>query len=299
METHILLRWVNTVECMCYKKRYGNSFTVAFFSIFTIVMKNGKQLFLLFVILSSFVSCTVTQRRYMPGSHVQWLGNTTAGQKQSTDNYALIASLDKVVAPIQQLAIHPVLTECDVIFMKDGTEVPAKVLEINSTEIKYKRCDYIDGPTIVINKSDVSQIRYGNGLIELIKSGTNNSNSKANTAATDEEQDYYSAQNRIKPITTPHNNSYYKDYKKKTNFFSIASMVSAIASIFWIVLAIVYFPLLLILVPLPILLGIMALREIRANPDFYKGKGMAIFGIIYGGVMTYIVLMFLALLLII
>lgn len=259
-------------------------------------MKNGKQLFLLFVVLSSFASCTLTQRRYMPGYNVQWPGNTAAVQKHSSPDLPLTASLDKAVVPVQQRAV---LTGCDIILLKDGTEVPAKVLEINAAEVKYKRCDYIDGPTIVITKSDVRQIKYANGIIELIKSETDNANYSApNTVVAGEEQDYYST--RIKPIITPHsNNTYNKDYKKKTNPFSIASMVSALVSIFWIMLAIVYFPLFLILVPLPIFVGIMALREIKANPDFYKGKGMAIFGIIYSGVMTYVVLMFLAILLLI
>ena len=57
----------------------------------------------------------------------------------------------------------------DVIKLKDGKEIQAKISEITQTEIKYKSFDYQDGPTFTIYKSDVSTITYANGMTEEIK----------------------------------------------------------------------------------------------------------------------------------
>ncbi|MCL2311287.1 MAG: DUF2846 domain-containing protein [Firmicutes bacterium] len=55
----------------------------------------------------------------------------------------------------------------DVITLKNGDEIKAKVTEISLTEIKYKRFDYLDGPSIVIPKAGVFAINYENGTREL------------------------------------------------------------------------------------------------------------------------------------
>jgi len=57
---------------------------------------------------------------------------------------------------------------CDVIVLKNGSETKGKILEISPTEIKYKKCDYIDGPTISVLKSDVFMLKYANGTKEVI-----------------------------------------------------------------------------------------------------------------------------------
>src|SRR5438477_11089331 len=56
----------------------------------------------------------------------------------------------------------------DVIVLKTGDEVSAKLLEINPNDIKYKKFDNQDGPTITINKSDVFMIKYKNGTKDVI-----------------------------------------------------------------------------------------------------------------------------------
>lgn len=62
------------------------------------------------------------------------------------------------------------LSDCEVITMKDGTDIDAKVIEIGTTEIKYKNCDNQDGPTIVVLKKDVFSIKYTNGKKEMMSS---------------------------------------------------------------------------------------------------------------------------------
>jgi hypothetical protein len=65
----------------------------------------------------------------------------------------------------------------DLIILKDGNIIESKVMEISPTEIRYKRFDHLDGPTIVIPAANVLSIRYENGTYEIINAGNT-----ANTA---------------------------------------------------------------------------------------------------------------------
>jgi len=60
----------------------------------------------------------------------------------------------------------------DVITLRNGNEVKAKVTEISSSEIKYKRFDNLEGPTVVVAKSEVFAINYENGTREVINAMT-------------------------------------------------------------------------------------------------------------------------------
>ena len=60
------------------------------------------------------------------------------------------------------------LEECDVIVLKTGEEVNAKVTEVGQEEIKYKKCENLSGPTYSINKSEVFMIKYSNGTKDII-----------------------------------------------------------------------------------------------------------------------------------
>ena len=61
----------------------------------------------------------------------------------------------------------------DILTLKTGEEINAKVLEINSSEVKYKPSDNPNGPLIVIMKSDVFMIKYENGKKEVFNETTN------------------------------------------------------------------------------------------------------------------------------
>ena len=54
----------------------------------------------------------------------------------------------------------------DIIVLNSRDTVKAKILEVTPTEVKYKKQNYLDGPTFVIYKSDISTITYGNGDVE-------------------------------------------------------------------------------------------------------------------------------------
>jgi hypothetical protein len=63
-----------------------------------------------------------------------------------------------------------ILSAQDIIVLKTGLEVKSKVLEITQSEIKYKKFDNLDGPTISVSKSEVVMIRYQNGTNDIISS---------------------------------------------------------------------------------------------------------------------------------
>jgi len=54
----------------------------------------------------------------------------------------------------------------DLIILRDGNVIEGKVTEISSSEIRYKRYDNLDGPTIIIPTTSVLSIRYENGNVE-------------------------------------------------------------------------------------------------------------------------------------
>ena len=51
----------------------------------------------------------------------------------------------------------------DSLTLKSGEIIQVKVMEVNSTEVKYKKYDNVNGPTYAVVKSDLLLIRYENG----------------------------------------------------------------------------------------------------------------------------------------
>ncbi len=56
----------------------------------------------------------------------------------------------------------------DTIVRFNGEKIMAKVLEIGSADIKYKKTGFLDGPTFVESKSDIYMIKYFNGTKDMI-----------------------------------------------------------------------------------------------------------------------------------
>lgn len=67
-----------------------------------------------------------------------------------------------------QIVEDTILPPCDIIFFKSGKIDYCKIVEVTPTNISYKMCDYLDGPSIVVNKSTVQKIRYANGKEEIV-----------------------------------------------------------------------------------------------------------------------------------
>jgi hypothetical protein len=51
----------------------------------------------------------------------------------------------------------------DTLSMRSGESILVKVIEIGTTEVKYKKLDNINGPVFAMLKSDLLQVRYENG----------------------------------------------------------------------------------------------------------------------------------------
>lgn len=129
--------------------------------------------------------------------------------------------------------------ECDVILLRSGDEIKAKVTEIGTDVIKYKRCDNLDGPTISVRKNDVFMITYSNGSKDVFQI------EKKDTKEVNQTQ-----------VNRPSN--------QRTHGLAIASFVLGLVSVL---------PL------LGIILGGVALKEINENPEEFKGRGLAQWGI--------------------
>ena len=71
----------------------------------------------------------------------------------------------------------------DVIVKKDGSTIMSKVLEVNVSDVRYKKFSNMTGPTYTINKSDLLSINYENGERDLfndIGENTQNMSDQAN-----------------------------------------------------------------------------------------------------------------------
>jgi hypothetical protein len=72
-----------------------------------------------------------------------------------------------LIATMSALFIMANCYSQDVITKTSGDSVQAKVLEISTTEIKYKKMDNQTGPTYSILKSEVNMVRYENGSTDI------------------------------------------------------------------------------------------------------------------------------------
>jgi len=179
----------------------------------------------------------------------------------------LIASIDNVIIPLGMNSTTALslkktdLTErlnnliitqssgCDIIVLKSGSILIGKVEEIGQNEIKYRKCNNLNGPIISISKSDVSVIIYTNGTHEIFTS-TNATVSGYNNA------------------TTTDNNT-----TIKTEGLGVTGFVSSLVGLF-----VAGIPLGLI----GVIFGGISLSKIKKNPNKFKGKGLAIASIIIG-----------------
>ncbi len=62
------------------------------------------------------------------------------------------------------------LSAQDTIVKRDGMKIPAKILEVNSAEIHYKRSDSPDGPLYVVKPWELLAIIYAGGRTESYES---------------------------------------------------------------------------------------------------------------------------------
>jgi len=220
-----------------------------------------KKIILLLPILTLF-NCSLQKRKYQSGYFLSWNKNNLSiakNEKQKGFNVQkneikfneisfendISSSANNKITKIFNNTIKNNLTvpdSCDQIIYKDGTEIKAKITEINTSEIRYKRCDFIDGPTFVEKQNKVFMIKYANGKSEMFKTekAVENNNGKI-------------IQDSQK----------INDKDKNTNPFSTLSLVFSILG---------FYPLIILGSILGLIFGAIAKNEIKSEPNKYNKK---------------------------
>jgi hypothetical protein len=194
-------------------------------------------------------------------------GNET-GITKTEFNMELLASLDNHIIPSFRTYYSPIpekntdMSEqytdiiaqssvCDTIVLNSGSVLTGKVEEIGQTEVKYRKCNNLNGPVISILRSDIKIIKYSNGTFDSIASD--------------------------KPIPTGNpsvfTNQLPVNAPAKTEGLAIAGFVSGLVGLF-----IAGIP----LGTLGVIFGAVSLNKMKKYPGRFKGRGLAIASIVLG-----------------
>src|SRR5687767_15569418 len=71
--------------------------------------------------------------------------------------------MKKILLSLLGILVMHIANAQDTIVLKNNTVIKAKVIEIGTTEIKYKKIENLDGPTYNIKRSEVQMVKYENG----------------------------------------------------------------------------------------------------------------------------------------
>jgi len=139
-------------------------------------------------------------------------------------------------AALGEVAVNDRFQICANIVFQNGDIIEVDIIELTSTEIKYRRCGKPNDPEFVADKKEVLSVRATNGQIVF-----------RNT-----EQNVRSAG---------------KHDKRRIETNAIIALAGSI-----------------LFFPLGIIFGIISLNKISKHPEKYKGKGLAVAGIVIGGI---------------
>jgi hypothetical protein len=240
-------------------------------------------IFLSIGVLLLLTDCTVVKRKYTKGFYVSSKSKTqrqNATVRETED--AKIGKTEKIYQPAQHVITKPVTSppayasasnktvkaslskklvlppdSCnDIITFMDGKELQVKIEEISPDYIAYRRCDYLNGPLIKSTPSELFRIKYANGMIRV-----------------------FSHEQKTPAQNTQGTRPAYYTPVPKTNGWAIAAFVSSLLSF--------------LLVPafLAVIFGIVSLVQFENEPAKYKGKWMAIFGLVLGGIVSAILVL--------
>lgn len=73
----------------------------------------------------------------------------------------------------------------DIIVTRDAKKIDAKILEVSKSEIKYKEIDNLDGPTFILEISEISSVIYSNGKVQVYNNPQATIETNKNTIATE------------------------------------------------------------------------------------------------------------------
>ena len=173
----------------------------------------------------------------------------------------------------QPWRLHPARAlppACDQIVLRSGDVIEAKVKEVGVNEIRYKKCDRPDGPDYTISKRDVLSIKYPNGEVERFNSAT--ANPSYGTSSGSNRPSYQS------PASPPSDGP-------RTDPFAIVAIAAGGLAIFTGLGS-------LLLGAAAVVFGALSLSRIRKEPNRFKGKGLAMAGMIIGIVAAAAILLY-------
>lgn len=85
----------------------------------------------------------------------------------------------------------------DIIVTKDAKKIEAKILEVSKTEIKYKEQNNLDGPTFILETTEISSIIYSNGNVEVYQQPSEQQTEFPKEVEENENQENSNKTNRI------------------------------------------------------------------------------------------------------
>jgi len=242
----------------------------------------------LLVSLIFLIACSVQKRSYRSGYYVSWRGQaiqlqhkfrvqeperkavkTTASllpdakaafevhrqlsvQQHPTEQYQSIAAQQPRQAWLTNKLVNAGRDTCDVIILRNGDELQAKVKEVGYDEIRYVKCGFEDGPVYVVRKSTVFMLKYANGTKEVFQQNQPRAEDNPTGSLT----------KRTEPPPPV-----------KVEPLAVISLIAGLLSFLFFA------------IPLGLgafLTGIAALRKIERQPNTRKGKVIARIGLILG-----------------
>lgn len=216
----------NSISFVTVKKRRPLPPDESLVKIKTLLKMNIRQIkkstLAILALIFLFQSCSIEKRVHTSGYHIAWHKSSksisTASnensenvekdviasenfQPQNQTNEAFIASNDdsyielpepKTLNSIKTIQTQKQLVnqECDLIILTNGDEISGKVLEVGSYEVKYLKCDNLDGPTFTLRRHEIFMIKHPNGSKTVLN----------DPSASNESNDSYTDDDYIKTI---------------------------------------------------------------------------------------------------
>lgn len=87
--------------------------------------------------------------------------------------------MKQIILIVCALMASVTLAAQDIIVTKDAKKIEAKILEVSTSEIRYKELDNLDGPIFILRTDEINCIMYANGKVVLYnQSNTEEENNK-------------------------------------------------------------------------------------------------------------------------
>jgi hypothetical protein len=114
--------------------------------------------------------------------------------------------MKRLLSTIPFILVSALVFGQDLIVLKNGDDIPGKVLEVTQDEVKYKKQSNPDGPTYTIDKDFVFFVKYANGEKDMfseapepVQSTPSNAPSSSNqTVNSDKEKDNVTEKKNIR-----------------------------------------------------------------------------------------------------